>query len=199
MTTDQQTTDETETETDAEICGADTRAGDPCQNPAGDNGRCWVPSHNPDADAEENPGGRPPALDEENREAVYGAARLGMKIKHQAAAAGVSPKTLRRHACCLETLREPELTTDDPCEFCRGYARAHAEGAQTVLEECRPEFVASATFGYTETAEKEVQHTGEGGGPIEIEFSEEVVETPYSERSDDGEAEVAVEPVDEVD
>lgn len=181
-------------ERSGEKCGAETTTGSPCQNPAGDNGRCWVPGHNPDDD-EENPHGRPPAIDEENREAVYGAARLGMKIKHQAAAAGVSPDTLRRHACCLETLREPELTTDDPCDFCRGYARAHSEGAQEVLQDCRPEFVASATFGYSETSEREVQHTGAGGGPIEVQFSEEVVETPYSER--DGE--VPVEAVEEAD
>jgi len=46
------------TDEDTDICGVPTEGGDgpPCQNRAGENGRCWIPTHNnPDA---ENPQGR---------------------------------------------------------------------------------------------------------------------------------------------
>jgi len=34
-------------------CGAPTSSGDPCRNPAGENGRCWLSSHQPAPDEEE--------------------------------------------------------------------------------------------------------------------------------------------------
>lgn len=151
----------------ADQCGVETTSGDPCQNPAGDNGHCWIPSHNPASDGG-NPGGRPKLLDDETRQRqLFDAVENGLKIHHQAAAAGVSTRTLRRYACCIDTLRQPEL---DPnaCEFCRNYARAHAKGASAVLEQCRPEFRASASFGYQKTEERRLEHTGEGGGPVMV-------------------------------
>lgn len=40
-------------------CGASTADGTPCQNPAGENGRCWLPSHNPDGECDAGQPGRP--------------------------------------------------------------------------------------------------------------------------------------------
>lgn len=53
---------------DDDICGANTSNDQPCQNPAGDNGRCWIPSHN-DPDAE-NPQGRDPKLTKQRQEQI---------------------------------------------------------------------------------------------------------------------------------
>jgi len=142
--------------TDEDICGAETADGTPCQHPAGS---CPHPAHSdPDVD---NPQGRPEGNtlrdDPDARERLYEATELGLNVTHRASMAGVSPDTLRRALCCVETPRKPDLTVAEPCDFCAGYARAHAEGAQEVLAECRPEFRASASFGYSETERREVE------------------------------------------
>jgi hypothetical protein len=92
----------------------------------------------------------------------------GLKIRDQAALAGVAPNTLRRALCCVETPSNPELTPE-PCEFCRNYAQAHANGAREVLNDCRPEFIASASYGYVKEEKRQV--TGEDGGALEVETS----------------------------
>jgi transposase-like protein len=143
-----------------EICGWPTTDGGECQNPAGEDGTCWIPSHG-DADAE-NPNGRPSEFDEETKEAIYAAVGSGLKVGHVAAAAGVSADTLRRWTCCIDDLSDA-VPDDDPCDFCEGYARAHATGARAVLDECRPEFRASASFGYNDTQQIEAEHTHDFG------------------------------------
>ena len=152
-----------------DTCGHPTANGGECQHPTtddGDSDRCWVDSHN-DADTDAGQGGRPRLLDDERKQQIiYTAVNSGLTIEHQANLAQVSPDTLRRALCCVETPRTPELTTEDPCEFCEGYAQAHARGAMQVLDECRPEFRASATFGYVK--QEKHQHTGDGGGPIGV-------------------------------
>jgi endonuclease YncB( thermonuclease family) len=149
-----------------ETCGYETVAGTPCQHDATESdGRCWQHTDSDDAD----PGGRPRAFDDEQtRQRVLVAAGQGLKIRDQANLAGVSTETLRRRLCCIETPSEPDLDPD-PCEFCGNYARARANGAREVLQECRPEFVASASFGYVKEEKREL--TGEDGGAIEVSSS----------------------------
>jgi len=147
-----------------EKCGYPTsKDGSPCQHPTTDDGdpdRCWIDSHN-EASTEAGQGGRPRAFDDEQtRQRVLVAVGQGLKVEHQAALAGVSPNTLRRALCCVETPSNPELDTD-PCEFCRNYAQAHANGAREVLNDCRPEFVASASYGYVKEEKRDVDHSGE--------------------------------------
>ena len=152
-----------------DTCDYPTASGGECQHPTTDDGdpdRCWIDSHN-DADTDAGQGGRPRLLDDERKQQIiYTAVNSGLTIEHQANLAQVSPDTLRRALCCVETPRTPELTTENPCEFCEGYAQAHARGAMQVLDECRPEFRASATFGYVK--QEKHQHTGDGGGPIDV-------------------------------
>jgi hypothetical protein len=161
----------------SETCGYETANGTPCQHPVNDDGdpdRCWIDSHN-DAETDAGQGGRPRAFNnEQTRQRVLVAVGQGLKVEHQASLAGVSPDTLRRALCCVESPRDPSLTTE-PCEFCANYAQAHANGAREVLNDCRPEFVASASYGYV----KEEQHNigGEGGGPVEFTVNREVVES----------------------
>jgi hypothetical protein len=97
----------------------------------------------------------------------------GLKVRDQAALAGVSPDTLRRALCCIESPREPTLDAD-PCEFCANYAQAHANGAREVLNDCRPEFIASASYGYVKKEEREL--TGDDGGPLELNITRTVVD-----------------------
>lgn len=143
-----------------DICGAKCVDGSDCQHDAGS---CPIPTHsNPNA---ENPG-RPSKMDERAEELVLTAVRAGLKFEDQANHARVHPDTLRRHLCCIDTPRKSTITASDPCTFCENYAQAHAQGAIEVLEDCRPEFRASASFGYKETEKHE--HTGEDGGPVEV-------------------------------
>jgi hypothetical protein len=144
-----------------DICGAETIGGTPCQHPTTEGGnpdRCWIPAHGGAATDH----GRPAAFDDEQtRERVLMAVSTGLRVSHQASLAGVSDDTLRRALCCVKTPRNPVLAVD-PCDFCARYARAHADGARKVLSDCRPEFVASASYGYSKTDEVEVSGDGPG-------------------------------------
>jgi hypothetical protein len=139
--------------------------GEPCELPASrDDGRCHFHTEIEEQRADT---GRPRLLDDERKQQIiYTAVNSGLTIEHQANLAQVSPDTLRRALCCVETPRDPQLTTEEPCEFCEGYAQAHARGAMDILQECRPEFRASATFGYTKTEEQKLTGDGENGGII---------------------------------
>lgn len=65
---------------DSDVCGyAETTSGEPCQNPAVENGRCWIPSHNPGPD-NENPG-RPTKLTRERQERVAAAIESGHSFR----------------------------------------------------------------------------------------------------------------------
>jgi len=165
--------------TDSDTCGHPTAEDTPCQHPTtqdGDPDRCWVDAHN-NAETDSGSGGRPRLLDDpQARQRVLVAVGQGLKVGDQAALAGISPDTLRRSLCCIDTPRQPTLNKD-PCEFCANYAQAHANGAREVLQDCRPEFVASASYGYVE--EEKRQLTGEDGGAIEV--SSDVVTVTESE------------------
>lgn len=166
---------------DTDTCNATTVAGDQCDNPAGDNGACWIPSHNPDAgDDVDNPHGRPSKI-ETHRDDILEAARLGATKEGCARAAGVDKQTLYNWL-------------DEYPDFFDAFKRARSEGERRRLrdaDDSGSRFVLERSFGYTKTETHE--HTGEGGGPIEVTFQEQVVETPYSDR--DGE--VAVEAVED--
>lgn len=138
---------------DEDICGHPTADGEPCQHPASDGDSCWLASHGGDTtDAH-----RPATFDDEhNREMLYKAAAAGLTVSDQAGLVQVHPDTLRRALCCVETPRSPEIVVESPCEFCEGYVQAHAEGALAVLQECRPEFRASATYGYVKEEKRDV-------------------------------------------
>jgi len=147
-----------------DICGYPTGAdGTPCQHPTTDDGdpnRCWEDSHN-EGDTDSGNAGRPAAFDDEQtRQRALVAVGQGLKVEHQASLAGVAPNTLRRALCCVETPSNPTLDTE-PCEFCRNYAQAHANGAREILNDCRPEFIASASYGYVKEEKRDVDHSGE--------------------------------------
>ena len=138
-----------------ETCGYDLDDGSTCDLPASrDDGRC----HHHTETGDRANGGRPSSFGEDTKEAIYAAVGSGLKVGHVAAAAGISAKTLRRWTCCIDDLSDA-VPNDDPCDFCQGYAQAHANGARDVLDECRPEFRASASFGYNDTQQIDADHT----------------------------------------
>jgi transposase-like protein len=135
--------------TDEDICGVTCGDGSPCQNRAGDNGFCWIPSHNPEGD-DENPDGRPELLDE-YREDVIDAARRGKSIAGCGREAGVDESTIRgwieRHE-----------------EFSRAFRRSRAEGEDEWIDEGRGDdgdpsfakFMLSSSYGYQKSEKREV-------------------------------------------
>jgi hypothetical protein len=167
--------------TDEELCGASTTSEQPCQNPAGEDGSCWIPSHGADADDDvENPQGRDFALDESDHEDVLDAAETGMSLRGCARAAGVSHSQLRRYL-------------DAHPDFRSSFERARAKGESELIrgglrddevDTSMAKFLLASSFDYKKTEKKEV--TGEGGGPVEVEFHEEVVETPWEPDEDAG-------------
>jgi len=144
----------------SEPCGHIKDDGIPCKLPGSrSDGKCHHHTDNPE---ERDRGGRPRLLDDERKkQIIYTAVNSGLSIEHQANLAQVSGDTLRRALCCVETPREPTITVEEPCDFCEGYAQAHARGAMNVLQECRPEFRASASFGYVKEEKRDLTHSGE--------------------------------------
>lgn len=119
--------------------------------------------------------GRPGSVTEDDHDALLGAARQGKSKRGCARAAGVGKDALDRY---LES--EPE--------FRDSFERARAEGESRLIEgglydpdvdSSMAKFMLSTSFDYVKTERRE--HTGEGGGPVEVNFSEEVVETPWGE------------------
>lgn len=78
--------------TDDEICGVSTINDTPCENPAGDNGFCWIPSHNP-GDDNENPG-RPTKLTKEREENIASMIEEGHSLTAAARSNGIHKETL---------------------------------------------------------------------------------------------------------
>ena len=163
------------------ICGAPTTNGEPCQNPTTENGdpnRCWIPSHNdPEAD---NPHGREFAIDESDHDAILEAARDGMSKSGCARAAGTGPDELRRYL-------------DAHPDFRDAFMRARSKGERELVRRALYEdpdgpdindqharFLLSTSFNYVKTERQEVEHSGDGGGPVEFVLNREVVD------SDDG-------------
>jgi len=160
-----------------ETCGHPTADGTPCQHPTtddGDSGRCWIPDHN-DSDVDTEAGGREFTITEADHDDILEAARLGASKAGCARAAGVSHSQLNRY-----------LENHD--EFRSAFTQARAKGEQRLIrgplfndpephtEEMdgqHARFLLSTSFDYNET--KEVEHAGEGGGPLELSINREVV------------------------
>jgi hypothetical protein len=159
-----------------DICGASTTGDEPCRNPAGDNGRCWIPTHQPDSgDGVENPHGRDFAVDEDDHDDILEAAETGMSIRGCARAAGVSLSQLQRYLDAHEDFR---------VSFERARARGESELIEGGLRDeavdtSMAKFLLASSFDYKKTEKRE--HTGEGGGPVEIAINETVVETPHED------------------
>lgn len=142
-----------------EQCGAETTTDEPCQNRAGENGRCWIPSHNPEG-SDENPQGRGFAIDEDDHSDILEAARKGKSQAGCARAAGTTRESLQRYL-------------DAHPEFRGAFKRARARGEDELLEgglynpdvdSSMAKFLLASSFGYTKTEER--KHTGDASGIV---------------------------------
>lgn len=144
-----------------DVCGAETVDGGECQNPAGDNGRCWIPSHtDPDA---ENPHGRDFTITEDDHDDILRAAREGMSKSGCARAAGVAKSQLDRYLEAHDNFRS-------------AFTRARHEGERFLVREAliddpddprevdgqHARFLLSTSFDYIKTEKKELEHSGSG-------------------------------------
>jgi len=165
-------------------CGYPTEGGDgpPCQNPAGENGRCWIPSHtDPDA---ENPQGRDFKIDEADHDDILDAARMGASKAGCARAAGVKKPSLLRYLDAHDSFRT-------------AFMRARSDGEQRLLsgplfnEDDAPRemdgqharFLLSTSFDYQKTEKQEIEDVTEDGCGSGTEI---VVTGQYDPNPDDG-------------
>ena len=157
-----------------EKCGHPTANDTPCQHPTTDDGdpdRCWIDAHN-DAPTESDDPGRHSSLSPDDHDAILEAARDGLSKSGCARAAGVTHTTLNRY---LEA---------NP-EFRSSFAQARARGEQTLVAEglrdpetdsSMAKFLLSTSFDYVKTEKKELEHSGDGGGALEVVVSDTVVD-----------------------
>jgi len=141
---------------ETDICGYETAAGTPCQNPVTDGDSCWLRQHGGDA----KPSGRPSALDESDHETILDAAESGLSKAGCARAAGVDEATLRRY-----------LDRND--EFRRAFARARKVGETRLVQggllddevdTSMAKFLLSTSFEYVKTEKRELEDVTEGDG-----------------------------------
>ena len=157
------------------ICGYEgTHNGEPCQNSAtGENGRCYIPTHNAaadggDPDDVENPQG-PPSKFDDVREDILEAARVGASMGGCARAAGI-------HKSTLYDWLDEDSDRYKP-EFQRDFWQARWEGERRFIENPddvdsrHAQFLLERSFGYTK--EQTIEHEGDGLGDVVVNFTDE--------------------------
>ena len=122
--------------------------------------------------------GRDFAITEDDHDDLLQAAKTGLSLRGCARAAGVSHSQLRRYLDAHE-------------EFRSSFERARAHGEAELIEgglrdedvdTSMAKFLLASSFDYKKTEQREV--TGEGGGPVSVDITETVVETPHSDDED---------------
>lgn len=150
-----------------ELCEYEKADGESCRLPASrDDGRCH---HHTEIEGQRANGGRPSTL-QDHLDDIMAGARQGMTLAGCARLAGVAEKTLY----------EWKNEYDD---FRKSLNRARAHGELKHLQsinDAGSRFILERSFGYTKTEKREVEHSGEDGGPIEIAVNETIIETGHS-------------------
>jgi hypothetical protein len=136
-------------------CIATKNDGEPCTYTAKyPDGKCGIHSeHNDRTPA----GGRPSKLDDHWDDILTGA-RQGMTLEGCARLAGVAEKTL--HAW---------INKND--KFRKALKRARAQGELKHLQSVNDSgsrFILERSYGYVKTEKRELEHTGDDGGPIMV-------------------------------
>ena len=150
--------------TDDEICGYETVNGGECQNRAGDNGRCWIPQHNPDSDKGTDGRGRPTKFNDKRARKAIEAAKKGKSESGCERAAGVTRGTINNWLDKGFTFEDESGKERD---FFTAFAHARAQGEDQWIREGRsPEgdssfakFMLNTSYDYKETEKREVEHS----------------------------------------
>ena len=159
-----------------DVCGHPTEGGDgpPCQNPAGENGRCHIPSHN-DPDAENPQGSRSTFTDEDARIAIM-AARKGKSERGIERQVGVSKNTIFGDDGWLYQDHRFTDENGNVVDFFTALMRARSDGEDEWIEEGRGEdgdasfakFMLATSYDYKKTEKQEVEHSGDGENPVPV-------------------------------
>ena len=153
-----------------DVCGHPTEGGDgpPCQNPAGENGRCYIPAHN--GEDKPAPQGRDFAISPDDHDDILEAARMGASKAGCARAAGVNKQNLQRYLDSHDTFRD-------------AFTRARAKGERELItgplynsdDDDDPDmdgqharFLLSTSFDYQKTEKREVEHSGDDENPLSV-------------------------------
>lgn len=150
-------------------CGEPKDDGSPCERPAG-----WgTPSDMGPCRDHSEEWQKPRKLNPQTRENILGATQRGTTKKHAAAVGGITEQTLRNWLNWGE--EHVQRGWDTPLsDFYLDFQRARGQGAARTLEECSPEFRASASFGYHKTEGRNIG--GPDGEPFEVEIHRELRE-----------------------
>jgi hypothetical protein len=155
--------------TDDDICGAETNDGGVCQNAPTDSGdlegRCYIPTHNGDGDAE-NPQGRQPTV----REHMDALREEFEKPISDRAAVAQGPIGWTTHKEWRNKEGEPYESYQEMYEDARAIAeeRLVMDGLYADADSSLVKFLLKATHGYED--KKTVEH--EGDREIEVDFND---------------------------
>jgi len=118
------------------------------------------------------------ALDADDHDDILEAAEDGLSKRGCARAAGVSHSQLQRYLDAHEDFRSSfaQARARGETELIRG--GLHDEDVDSSMAK----FMLASSFDYKKTEKREV--TGDGGGPVQVTFEEEVVETPWEPDED---------------
>lgn len=154
-----------------EQCGETKNDGEPCTYPAKhEDGKCGVHTGCTDTD----PGGRPSKFNDRRAQLAIGAAKEKKSEAGCARAAGVDENCIGRWKDA-----NPSFTDEDGTEkeFREAFTRARATGESKLIhgglhnpnvDASFAKFLLASSFDYVKEEKQEVEHTGEDGGPIEV-------------------------------
>lgn len=167
-----------------DTCTATKNDGSSCDNPAKyADGKCGIHS-----DINGDTQGRPTKFTDERARIAIEAARGedGKSIRGCERAAGVGEGTIDGWLEQGHTFENADGLIDS---FSRAFAQARGDGESYYITEggrtdgdidpSFAKFMLASSYDYKKTEQREV--TGEGGGAVSIEFTEEVVQTQWSE------------------
>lgn len=162
-------TDSAVDDSDTDRCGHPTGDGGTCQNPATEDGHCWIDSHGGDV----TPGRSSKYTEQRARDAIT-AARRGKSKAGCARSAGVDKATLHRW------LERDDLVYDGR-DFRNAFRQARAEGEDRLIEGGLSEesnmdsqmarFLLSTSHNYIKTEKREVEQETTHKGEVAGEFS----------------------------
>lgn len=155
-----------------EQCNATKNNGEGCSYPAKyDDGKCGI--HTEETE-DTDPGGRPSKYSEERATQAIEAAEEGKSKSGCARAAGVPQSTLQ------DWLNADYMYEGD--QFPVAFARARAKGETKLLsgglydpdvDSSMAKFLLASSFDYVKAEKREMEHSGEGGGPVEVTVNRE--------------------------
>jgi hypothetical protein len=168
--------------TDEDICGHPTQGGDgpPCQHPASEGDSCWLKAHGGSSDT-----GRPSIFtDELAREAIAAVAEV-YSFAGTEERIGVGEGTINGDGGWLDQNLTFTDTDGTERDFSRAFMRARGQARTDLVQggltgdydSSFTKYMLRSSFDQNPPDKTEV--TGEGGGPVQIEFSEEIVETSW--------------------